>query len=700
MKSDSDILREVRQGINDNLLVTQWWRANEIRDNYGLYEGNGQWLPADYSRQIANNMPVRTINRIQPIIDAVGGFQIQNRSEVKVVPRITSDQEAGFSDLGNDGIKWIQDVSNYNMVKSLAFTDMLISGLGFIEYKIGYGDGKTYDSSSSDSGMPWCERVFPYFMLWDVTTRDKNLEGANWICRAKIVDRQQLEQLTKGLDSEDMSAVDAEFGASVDARFLDFFNTVLTVKSLGVVYHYQWREKKKFYKIRNPLIDFEGDPDDVVTQQVMELANTLQDLYTFNPISDQFLVIPSSDYKEVQELFDMIGYYQLEKAEIRKWVYYRADIVGNYVLNKTENFSQSGFSIQAISGKYDEIRQCYYGLVRSMKEPQRLLNKAVSDYEGFLLTIPKGGVYLESDSVPSLEGFRDTYTKAAQITVVSPGSITNGKIMPKTAPPIPDGLLNMIEYASSAMMAVIGITPDFMGQVDSKLMTAQLNSQLVRQGMMVLAPYFDSITMFTKQNGVLFLEMLRVLLDNEEGRLIGHITPEGNKANVAMFKENLAPQYDVVVEEVPMTPDERQRTFEKLIELAQLLANKPNPVDIAPIAIEYAPLKENEIAAIKTLMEPPPPPPPDPLQVALLESEVGLKQSLAQKQSAEAMKYNIEALLKEKELNYKDQELSSDIIKQLRSAEYDKARAMKEIQSMHIDRAELSKLKKETNQSI
>ena len=111
-------------------------------------------MPADYSRQIANNMPVRTINRIQPIIDAVAGFQIQNRSEVEIVPRITSDQEAGFSDLGNDGIKWIEDVSHYSMVKSLAFTDMLISGLGFIEFKIGYGDGKTYDSSSSDSGMP------------------------------------------------------------------------------------------------------------------------------------------------------------------------------------------------------------------------------------------------------------------------------------------------------------------------------------------------------------------------------------------------------------------------------------------------------------------------------------------------------------------------------------------------------------------
>lgn len=685
MKSDSEILKEAHQRIIDNLLVTQWWRANEIRDNYGLYEGS-QWLQAEYSRQIANNMPVRTINKVQPIVDAITGFQIQNRSQATLVPRITNSKESNYTDLGNDGIKWIQDVSNYNMVKSLAFSDMLISGIGFIEYKIGYGDAKTYNSGDTDSGMPWCERVFPYFMLWDVTTRDKNLEGANWICRAKIVDKEQLREYLKGMNPEDKEAVDAEFGASVDSRFLDFFNTVMVVKSLGVIYHYQWREKRPFYKIKNPLLGFEGDLEDVLTQQVLELANTLKDLYTVDPAQDQFIVIPSSDLKDVSELFRMIGIDKLEKFQFRKWVYYRADLVGNYVINKSENFSQSGFSIQAMTGKYDEIRQTYYGIVRSLKEPQRLLNKAVSDYEGFLLTIPKGGVTIESDAVPSLEGFRDTYTKAAQVTVVSPGALANNKIQTKVAPPMPDGLLGMIDYASNAMMEVIGITPDFMGQSDSKLMTAQLNSQLVRQGLMVLAPYFDSVTLFTKQNGLLFLDMLRILLENEEGRLIGHITPEGNKVNVPLFEENLCPQYDIVVEETPMTPDERQRTFEKLMELAQLLANKPNPVDISAIAMEYAPLKEHEINAIKTMMEPAPPPPPDPLQVALLESEVKLKQSLAQKQQAEAMKYNMEALLKEKELDHKDSELDVDIIKQLRSAEYDKARTMKEIQNLHLDR--------------
>ena len=679
MKSDKDILSEAHQRIQDNLLVTQWWRANEIRDNYGLYEGS-QWLQEDYSRQLANNMPIRTINRVQPIVDAITGFQIQNRSQVKLVPRTLSEEEAGYADLGNDLIKWIQDVSNYDMVKSLAMSDMLISGLGFVEYKVGYGDSKIYNSSQTDSGNPWCERVFPYFMLWDVTTRDKNLEGANWICRAKIVDKETLREYLKGLMPDEKENIDAEFGASVDSRFLDFFDTIMIVKSLGVIYHYQWREKRYFQRIKNPLLGFEGDPQDPFTQRIIELAQTLKKAYNFDPATDSFFTIPSKDLSKVKEAFEMMGIYHLETIRIKKWVYYRADLVGDHVINKSENFSQTGFTIKCMTGKYDEIRQCYYGIVRSLKEPQRLLNQAVSDYEGFLKTIPKGGVFIEVDAVPSMEGFRDTYTKAAQVTVLSSGSLSAGKMLPKQAPPIPSGLLEMIEYANQAMMDVVGLTPDFMGQVDSKLMTAQLNSQLVRQGLMVLAPYFDSIKLFTKSDGVLFLDIGRVLLENEEGRLIGHITPEGNKVNVPLMEYNLSPEYDVVVEDVPMTPDERQQTFEKLLEMVQLI-----PAAL-PIAVEYAPLKPQEIAALKSLLQPQEPPQPDPLQQSLLQSEVTLKEALAKKQSADADKSFMDTLLKQKELEHSDLSIDADILKKMRSAEYDRVRAQKELENLHIER--------------
>ena len=676
MKSDYDIVAEAHQNIQDNLLVTAWWRANEIRDNYGIYEGS-QWLQEDYARQMANNMPTRTINRTQTILDAITGFQIQNRSDIKCVPRILSANQQGYADLANDGIRWIEDTSNYRYQTSLAMRDMLICGLGFVDYNVQY--------DKNPNGEAYAERIFPYFMLWDVTTRDQNLASANWLCRAHIVDRNKLHQWLVGLNKDEREEVDAEFGAAVDARFLDFFDTVMIVKSLGVIYHYQWRDKVPFYRIENPFQGFEGDPSDPHTQQVVELAKVMQEKYKCNPYLDKIIAIPSGDNSSMKQAFSALGFDNVKSVQQKEWRYYRADIVGNQVIRKSENYTQKSFSIKCMTGKYDEIRQCYYGMVRSMKEPQRLMNQAVSDYEGFLKTIPKGGVEIESDAVPNLEGFLDTYTKAAQVTIYSPGALSANKVRPKIAPPVPDGLLQMIDFANRALMEVIGITPDFMGMADSKLMTAQLNAQLVRQGLMVLAPYFDSLEQYTVETGHVMISLLRVLVDNSEGRLIKHITPEGNEQYVPLLMDNLTDEYDVVIEKTPHTPDERQNIFEKLLQLAGILANKPNPVDIMPLVMEYAPLEGQNLGKIKQMMAPPPPQGPDPLTQGLMQAEMALKQATAAKQEAEAMKAQIEAMLKEVELRNADADAAVARKKANAQADYDHVRSVKEMTNLDMD---------------
>lgn len=672
MLSDDEILKAAHQGIEENLLTTAWWRSNEVRDNYSIYQGS-QWTEEEYSRQIANNQPTRTINTSQTIVDAVTGFEIQNRSEVKLVPRTISPQEQGFADIVNDGVKWIEDNSEYSMQKSLAVSDMFICGTGFVETRINYYD--------NPNGKVTCERVFPYFMLWDVTTRDKNMKGANWICRAKIIDRNELNQYLKGMTGDERDEAAADFGSSVDARFLEFFSTIMITKSLGVIYHYQWRELEYYYRVKNPLVGYEGDPDDPYTMAVVMAARVLQEKYSFNAFTDGEFVVPVDQLSTVRELFATLDM-KTKAIKSKQWKYYRADIVGNRVISKSENFAKKEFSIQCMTGKYDEIRQCYYGIMRSMKEPQRLLNQAVSDYEGFLRNIPKGGFIIETDAVPNMEGFRDTLLKANMLTVVSPGSIAGQKIMPKPTPPIPQGLLDMIQYANQVMMEVVGITPDFMGIADSKLMTAQLNSQLVRQGLMVLAPYFDSIKLFTQESGRIFYDCFRILMENCESKLIGHITDEANQKDVEFIRQNLNLDYDVVIEDVPQTPDERSQTFQKLLELAGILANKPNPVDIMPIVMEYAPFNGDQLEKIKTLMQPPPPQQPDPVQQRLLEAESSYKESSAKRQDAEAFKAQMDALLKESELRYTDQVVEVDLYKKETAAEYDQVKALKGLQEL------------------
>jgi hypothetical protein len=670
MLSDEEILKRAHDGIQENLLVTAWWRSNEIRDNYGLYEGS-QWLEEESSRQIANNQPIRTMNRVQPVVDAITGFEIQNRSTAKFIPRVPEQMEQGVSDLVNDGIKWLEQTGDYGMMKSLAVSDMLICGMGFLEHKIEY--------TENPNGKDKQERVFPYFMLWDVTTRDKNFAGADWICRAKIIDRNKLHQYLKGMTADERDNASADFGSAVDARFLDFFDTIMIVKSLGVIYHYQWRELEYFYRVENPLQGYEGDPDDPDTQAIVMAAEVLQEKYKFNVYTDKIFAVPLDEFSTVKDLFKSLGFEKVKSTKSKKYRYFRADLVGNRVISKSENFSQNGFSIQVMTGKYDEIRQCYYGIMRSMKEAQRLLNQTVSDYEGFLRNIPKGGFILEVDAVPNMEGFRDTLLKANMLTVVSPGALAAGKIMPKPTPPIPQGLLDMIQYADQMIMQVVGVTGDFMGQADSKLMTAQLNAQLVRQGLMVLAPYFDSIRLFTKQSGQLFYDAFRILLDNCESKLIGHITNASNEQFVQYIRDNEQIEYDIVIDDVPMTPDERQATFEKLLQLSSIMLNKPNPVDITPIVMEYAPFKGDELETIKQLMQPPEPQQPDPVQQRLIEAESMYKEASAKKQDAEALKTQIEAMLKQHELKYADQSVQVEMFKKESQGEKDQVTALKGI---------------------
>lgn len=669
MKNDVDILREAHQRINDALMVTSWWRANEVRDNYNLVDGD-QWLDDTIARQNNDGMPIRTINKISPLIDAISGFEIQNRTKCEYIPRLPDKLKSGYSDLLNDAINYIQDESETAFHNSSAFRDMLTCGVGVTKTITSYDHNPDGDVA--------VKRIFPYFTLWDVAAREKNIRDANWVMYAKVVDIDSMEDYLK--DAQEIEEADANFSASVDARFLDFFNVVMITKSLAIIYEYEWREKVPFYRVENPIIDMlkmEVDPEDPYMQSVIALAKTLKDKLKLEPTIDRVFSIEKEAYKDVKEAFEMLSLpFKATKQE--KYKYYRATIIGNKIINKSENFSQNGFSLKFMTGKFSEVRQCYYGVVRACKEAQRLLNQSISDFEGFLRTIPKGGVHIEADAVPDMKGFLDTYTKAREVTVYNPGALTSGKMIPKVAPPIPSGLLDMINLAMQCIMEVTGVTPDFMGMTDSKLMTAQLNSQLVRQGLTVLSVYFDAKKQYMLAHGELFIDCVRIMAENKEGRLI-RVIDKGEYKYIPLLKSGISAQYDVIVEEIAETPDEQKVMFERLLQFGSVLMNKPNPIDITPLILEYAPLKESQKEEIKALMQPVSPPPPDPVSQELLMAEAALKQQLAAKAEKEGIKTSMDILLKQQELMTGDEKNEAEVGKIISDTQLNMAKAHKEI---------------------
>lgn len=652
LKNDADIIRMMERRINENLVIEQTWRQEEVRDSLAVYEGD-QWLDEDMKRQKANGMPVITINRVKPVIQSIVGFEIQNRLDVKYVPRLNNQTQNGFTDVLSNAVKYIEQKSNADLEYTLAFQDMLMCGVGATDTLMDY-------TKPPHDGEFRVERVFPAFLFWDPASRRKNKLDSDYVIRLKVVNRNIIRQ-EFGLDY-----FDDIYSSTLDARILEFFQDILAVKQLGVIYEYQWREKVKFKQVENPFRDV--NPEDLAISQGIDTMEGLEEFvtmylatiqmygekYGFDPQIDQtFPVEEDGDWSEFKKSCEFFGL-TAKFAKQFKYKYYRAIITGHKVMEKSENYSQSGFSIKFMTGDFSELVQHDYGLVRSCKEPQRLLNQVVSDYQGFLNTIPKGGVSIERDAVSNIQAFLDTYSKAKMVTIYEPGALSGGKMQPKIAPPLPQGILEMIQYADAQIMSVCGVTPELMGMMQSKEQNSSFMRQQIRQGLTTLSTYFDARRAYLQEQGRLYIDCVRVLAENNEGRLIHDVLGEYNGEYIPLLRNNIAADYDIIIDETPTSPDYKEETFLKLLDMQSAMLNKPNPVDIMPIIMEYAPFEQNVVKQIKELMQPPPPPEPDPINERLLTTEADYKQ-------ASAYKLTMEAMEKEQNLRYGAAKLVADI---------------------------------------
>lgn len=649
MKSNQEILDSFRKNLRLFLDVKEDWRRLEVMDNYGVYDGIAQWTKEDYDKQIADQMPVVTINKTAPIVDAVGGFQIQNRFEVTYQARRMDDDKEQEVDVVEAGAKYIEEDSKSPFENSQAFQDMTICGVGSVNHNIEYEEDNI-------NGDPDVRRIFPYFVGFDPAARRKNLSDRNWCFEAKIISEESaIEEV-----GNDLSVAD-----SGDAEFLQYFDDTIIEGKLSVAYDYQWREKEIIYRVKNTIRDTvqkiqsgELQVDSGIAEMLDRYVSRLSDRFNFDLQQDTFFVVPKKDRSEVKKEFESLGL-EYDDFKQKRYKYYRAKIIGNTIVSANELFSQKGFTIKFMTGKFDERNQRHYGMVRAMVEPQRLLNQSVSDYQGFLRTIPKGGQDIEVDAVDDIKAFKDTINKAKELTVYAEGGLNKSR--PKPSPPMPDGLLQMIDFALNSLMEVVGVTPSFMGEMDSKELTGKLQAQLVRSGLSVLAVYFDAFKFFMQDQAEVFIDMVKTIAENDNGRMVRNVTGKGKAKYIELLRADMAQEYDIVLGEMPQTPSEKQDTFEKLMELSGLLAQKG--LDIVPLAIPFSPLKKDERDAIMEMLKPQPAPPEDPITREVLVAEIKEKLARASKDTADAKAKDINTLKLIKELATYEEELSTDIDK-------------------------------------
>lgn len=543
------------------------WRKEAVRA-YDFVAGH-QWSEDD--RRILNEQkrPAVTFNRTAPIIKAVCGLEVNNRQGIVFLPRTMG--AVGPDEVRTAAAKWVRDECGAEDEESEAFRDTAICGEGWVETRMEHDeepDGKIVE-----------ERVDPLEMGHFGGTK-ANYTDARLLYRVRDMDVYDAKALfMDGLEAaainaawmnEDIVPQDGGVGNKKDypnetREGLERAGERLTKCRVVQV---QWWERETRY-----LVAQDG------VEEIQELS--------------------AVDFAKFRERAASVGL-EFTHAAVPQKVYYEAFLgASGFLPDKTGEVKRSlpmgMFQFRAMTGERDRKKKCFYGLLRDMFDPQMWANKWLSQTMQIMNSNAKGGIMAETDAFVNQRKAEQDWADPTKIVWTKPGALSGSKIKDRTAPPLPQGLGDLMQFALASLRDTTGVNLELLGQADRE-QAASLEAQRRQSAMTILATLFDSLRRFRKGQGKLLLHFIELLPD---GTLI-RITEQGQHKYIPLVKDKRAAKYDVIVDEAPSSPNQKQAVWAMVTQLLQS-GLQFTPQTIVTL-LKYSPLPESVVKEVAESM--------------------------------------------------------------------------------------------------
>lgn len=545
---------------------SQEWRA-QAKSDFDFRAGK-QWRPEDKSALEDQKRPVITFNRSLAIIKAVAGLEINARHDTVFLPRGMTPGAVKANELLTSASQWMGESCDAEDEQSEAFQDAITCGMGWTEQRIGYDE--------EPDGAYVEQRADPLEMFWDRSARSKNLADARRVARVRKMTVAEAKDFAAslGVENVDVTDLDASWAIGVDTdpakpveeRRLRLENShSFSDKDNVHIVHMQWIERKPFYRVA-----------DQTTGRMLELNE-----------------------KQYSEYVALAKEHGLQYRSVRqtKKVYKQAFLGGIIIGGVTECPCPDRFTFQCITGERDHNSGTWFGLISLMRDPQMWANKWLSQTLHILNTTAKGGIIAEKDAFADQREAQDTYAQPDAITWAAEGAIGKNKIMQKPGTGIPNGYVNLIQFAISSIRDVTGINLELLGQRDAN-QPGILEHQRKQAGMTILATVFDSLRRFRKNVGRVRLSFIQQYLS--DGRLIRIAGPDGYKV-VPLLRDQTLGEYEVIIDDSPTSPNQKQETWGFLLELMPMLRGIMTP-EAAIAMLEYSPLPSQLVEQFKAMI--------------------------------------------------------------------------------------------------
>lgn len=583
------------------------WRK-EAREMYDFYAGYGkQWSEEDAAAMKLQMRPIVEFNRTAAIVDSVCGLEVNNRQEVRYIPRVLG--KSGVNELRTEAARWVRDETNAEDEESDAFFDTLVTGVGVTETRLDYDE--------DPNGKLLILRTDPMEMLWDAQARRRNLVDARHMFRFKDIPLS---------DAIDMA--EKEGFPSTEPEDLHAFWAMDAVSDSAEPHDAQWAP---YYRTdQAPDLDKMRTKIRMVEVQWWEHEKAWR---VVNPLTRQVETVDDKTYSKIKKRFKNIV-----AAKFNRKCYYRA-LLGNIILKEWDGPKDGGFTYKFITGKRDRNKGIWYGIVRAMKDPQRWANKWLSQVLHIVNTNAKGGIMAEADAFDDIRRAQQEWAEPDSIVVMQHGAISQNKVAPRPAPQIPQQLTDLLTLAISSIRDTTGINLELLGLVERD-QPGIVEHARKQAGMTVLAQTFDALRRYRKDQGRLMLWYITNFL--ADGRLI-RIGGPSEAQFVPLVHQGDTVEYDVIVDDTPTSPNLKERTWATLVALMPFLSKMPVPPQIYLELLKYSPLPDSVTAKI-TAIAAAQPPQPNPATI-MAQGRMLVDQSKARLNDAQAQKVGMDAAI-------------------------------------------------------
>lgn len=561
------------------------WRE-QVEDDYAFVAGH-QWTDTEKAALEEQQRVPIVFNRTAVILSSVAGSEINNRTEVRFIPREIGDVKP--NEVLSAGAEWFRDQADAEDSESQAFSDLLIGGLGVTE--------TTLDFDEDPEGAPEVERIPLAEFGWDHNDNTKGLVKSRYFFRVMEMTNADAQER---FPNEELGAINAGWikGSKDDGQ--------PWVNNPGEEYEKDAGEVDQAsdgtvnvvqvqYRTREDWIEY-VDPQ---TGQAAEMSMAKWDILKNNVTNE---MLPAH-------------------RKIKKTVWTQYFLGAHSILDENQPDPEA-CTFNVMTGLWDHKEKMFYGLLRSMRDPQKYANKWLSQTLHIINSNAKGGVIAEEGAVSDPKEFEEGWAAADSVTWVKNGGL--GKIQEKGGPQMPAALMNLTEFAISSIRDVSGVNMELLGLRDAN-QPGVLEYQRRQSAMTTLATYFDSLRFYRKRQGRTILNFITNYLA-PMGTLV-RVVKEDQVQYVPLAADEGVQKYDVIVDDAPQAPNEKEKSWAVIQAMMPLLQNADLSLEDWADILEYSPLPSSFADKVRQKATEQAQKGPSPEQQMMMELDIAKTQS-------------------------------------------------------------------------